>query len=84
MSAKIIGLEGIDWSAQAALADAMQRIPDDAKVIVAWHDLDGAFHWSQSGCNRKDVCWIASVLQADSMHTNNGDYLHSGDEPPKQ
>lgn len=72
MSAEIIGLPDIEWSAHAALAAAMSKVGDGTKLLVAWIDKDGSFTWNQAGMNRKDLYLVSGIIAQDAMHNSDG------------
>lgn len=58
MSADIDALPGIQWSPKAALHDALNRCPDDGKVLIIWTDKDcEKFHYSACS-NNAVTAWL--------------------------
>lgn len=79
MTAEIHYIPGVAWSPEAAIEDARQRIGDAPKMLIAWYDKDGTFHFAQGGMKNKDICWLGSTLLMISMSNNDG-VLHNGDD----
>lgn len=62
MSADIEPLPGVNWSADAVLADAMNRCPPDAAVVVIWRGKDGALSYAKNTQNITEIAVIQSYL----------------------
>ncbi len=64
MAATIDPLPGCEWNAEAAAADALNRVPKEAHFFSCWITEDGVLHYSKAGTTLSDLSFMATFIQS--------------------
>lgn len=63
-SAEVHPLPGIQWSAEAALHDALSRVPKGARCLVIWTDEQMTdLNFSAARLKNSDTVWLCEQMK---------------------